>query len=857
MDAAQYGALDFADVDTADLAEPFWRDIRALLSYKLDPHQLETDALFNEWNERRGTIEYEEEVVAAGAELDDVWVEEIGRRFGKTAKWIIKLTVIALLRPGAVLLYGTAYQKDITEIIVPLANLLLADGPDDMRPVYQSSKKGQNEGLYFPNGSVIKLGGLDTHPEAFRGRFSDGIVLSEAGFMKGLKNLLQSVLLPQFQRRPWAFCVLESSTSKELDHDFLQYCVPDAKLRGAYIMRTLDDNLVITEREKAKAIRQAGGRGSTNCEREYYCVQTRDPVGVVIPEFDAKVHVREMDKPAYYVAMTAADPGMQDLFGQVWGYWDFDAACAVVNASWCARNASTRRVAAVNAMFEWRLYGAQCPKTFEAVPLKTEGRVIGWEELLRGEKWSGDARRLAAQARLKDRLPAEWSINHPSTQSVFWDGVKFVQNPYRRVSDIEKRLMADLDAEFGYLFFPTAKDDAEAQVNVVRNAIATGKLVFTPDAGPVIDHVNYARWNERRTDWERHAVHGHYDCIYAESLVKTARGDVAIRDVVVGDMAWTRRGLRRVTAAWLVGERPIWRLETTSGILEATADHRIWTDSGWKHLAELTRSDILCGWESSDQGSLFGSTVTPTDDIQRPRLGPTGSITRAGHGSRFITCIMRFGASIMASFRRALTSIIATATRSTTTSPISSYSLAPSTGRGTSGLRSGPSAQRHGSETALSAASGSPQSWREPLSADATVMQRSGDTRESTTSTRLASCVEALSEKVATHESSLVPVAVVGVTFTGRYEKVYDLTVEGEHEFFANGILVHNCLAALVYFMRNIQIVRAMRPFPPKYTDPRQADLATWFKPAAPAPEELRSLAEGFSGVRRFGQWED
>jgi hypothetical protein len=30
---------------------------------------------------------------------------------------------------------------------------------------------------------------------------------------------------------------------------------------------------------------------------------------------------------------------------------------------------------------------------------------------------------------------------------------------------------------------------------------------------------------------------------------------------------------------------------------------------------------------------------------------------------------------------------------------------------------------------------------------------------------------------------------------------VYDLTVEGEHEFFANGHLVHNCIWALTELM--------------------------------------------------------
>jgi hypothetical protein len=38
----------------------------------------------------------------------------------------------------------------------------------------------------------------------------------------------------------------------------------------------------------------------------------------------------------------------------------------------------------------------------------------------------------------------------------------------------------------------------------------------------------------------------------------------------------------------------------------------------------------------------------------------------------------------------------------------------------------------------------------------------------------------------------------VAVEYVGN-EDVYDLTVEGEHEFFANGIVVHNCMSAMRY----------------------------------------------------------
>lgn len=33
----------------------------------------------------------------------------------------------------------------------------------------------------------------------------------------------------------------------------------------------------------------------------------------------------------------------------------------------------------------------------------------------------------------------------------------------------------------------------------------------------------------------------------------------------------------------------------------------------------------------------------------------------------------------------------------------------------------------------------------------------------------------------------------------GGIERVFDLCVEGEHEYFANGVLVHNCMDATRY----------------------------------------------------------
>lgn len=508
-----------------------WR--QGNLLWKLDPHQRDVHTLFEEWNHRRQTPEYEQDVIASGATLDDVWVEEIGRRFGKTAKWIIVLSGFCIQRPGSLFTYGTAFNKDIGEIVVPLARQLLNDGPDDCRPEYRTARQEANQGLFFPNGSAIKLVGLDEHPDAARGRFSDGVVLSEAGFMRGLEDLIRAVLLPQFQRRPWAFLALESSTPKQPDHDFRKVA-EDAILRNAYVKRTIDDNQAITEREKERALRQTGGKDHPRTRREYYSEETRDPDSMVIPEFRPEQHVRNHSRPKYAYAVAADDPGMRDLYGKVWGYWDFEHAKLVIEHSYAARNAYTRKIAAITAAIEWQLYGSWPSHRLSNIPLRTVGDSTGWYELLKGEPQAFLASKLYEMAQLDEkRRPKprdEWLIGHPPDRFCYWDGKTFRPNPYSRTIGSDSagiRIIADMQIEYGMSFELLTEKDKEEAANFLRGWVDAGKVIFLPTAGPVIDHIKNAMWNEKRTDWERTARMGHYDCLSA--LIVLARAADGVR----------------------------------------------------------------------------------------------------------------------------------------------------------------------------------------------------------------------------------------------------------------------------------------------------------------------------------------
>ena len=49
-------------------------------------------------------------------------------------------------------------------------------------------------------------------------------------------------------------------------------------------------------------------------------------------------------------------------------------------------------------------------------------------------------------------------------------------------------------------------------------------------------------------------------------------------------------------------------------------------------------------------------------------------------------------------------------------------------------------------------------------------------------------------------------------TISESYCEVYDLTIEGEHEYFANGVLVHNCIDAVRYYVLGELLGKIQKP---------------------------------------------
>lgn len=451
----------------------------------------------------------------------------VSKRWGKTT-WICwAATEFARARPGCEIRLTSAFQKSIEEIVGKVVPEAFRTAPPSCRPEYFGKRGLKPAGLYFPKsgpmgGAYIALAGLDMNPNALRGQSSDLDFVSEAAFCVELDDTITNILIHQYQGKPHARLCLESSAPKDPLTDWEVKLIPDAKRRGAWFEATIEDNPRLSKKEIEHFISMAGGRDSTDCRREYFNEIIGDPVLKVVPDFKRALHVRDHTMPEHCIGITAADPGQTHQFGLVFGYWDWDAACAAIIDSWAEANASTRKVACIIAAREFDLWGTWPPWAMRNIPLLSEGLHQGWVDLLRHDRCEHLAVLLHKMANTPaeqrpgyESHPGKWITSRPPNCSTYWDDQKgFRCNPHLRTSDIDLGFIRDIQAEFGIEFQAANKSaPLEVRTNMLRNWHAGGKIIYTPDAGPVLEHVEAGKWNKQRTKFDEHPIYGHFDIL--------------------------------------------------------------------------------------------------------------------------------------------------------------------------------------------------------------------------------------------------------------------------------------------------------------------------------------------------------
>jgi predicted phage terminase large subunit-like protein len=367
--------------------------------------------------------------------------------------------------------------------------------------------------------------------------------------------------------------------------------------------------------------------------------------------------------------------------------------------------------------------------------------------------------------------------------------------------------------------------DKVQRLSIVANIIACGK-VWIPESTLKRGYVrDWAEGFVSQICSFPEAAHDDFvdACVDSSTQVTMADGSSKrIDEVIVGDFVKTPNGSKKVSAVHANGLKELWSVTVGDKTVLATANHKIQTQRGWIRVDSLTQAIdngyLYQGDTSWHLQRSLGLLLKPLSlmasvivDTLRAATQRTGSIFPVLDNAFTV----KFGSTTMGQLKKECTSITLMATQ-----PITAYKISNVSGV----MHIGIITETHCPKEVerLSTLLTSKESDQKPASGIdqkkvkhgtestlKTLLQRCGQSLASIRSLNLSvhGAVQHLWQK-SNAKSSAAPlvktqsqssVLVNQVMNTHTIAQVYDLTVEDEHCYYANGILVHNCSQALRY----------------------------------------------------------
>lgn len=386
---------------------------------------------------------------------------DAGRRWGKDqVMCTLSLEAMMLAKPRARISYGAPTANDCADIIEPIILDMLEDCPPELRPLYLRSKHR----FEWPDGRKIVCVGCDLHPERLRGKGSIAIFLTEPGFMANLDVPVGGVMAAieaQLMDAPDAFRVYGSTPPETPAHPWTTKYIATAKARGNYVHRTSYDSPRYSREQVDGFVREAGGPTSSKARREYMAEHVTEESLMLIPEWPAVRDecICEIERPPYADCYVSLDPGWTAFSVELFAYWHFDRQELIIERDYGEVRANTARIAELNNAAEKELW----------------------------EKWPR-----------------------------YVEGHGHSPQPYRRVSDIDQRLIADLWSAHQIRFIATSKRDTlDTEIAHLRLQVQNKKVRIHPRCTTLISHLDHGIWNKQRTQFSESGECGHFDAVAA------------------------------------------------------------------------------------------------------------------------------------------------------------------------------------------------------------------------------------------------------------------------------------------------------------------------------------------------------
>jgi hypothetical protein len=427
---------ELSQKEAEQLLEYWWSvgNLRGLLlGNEEKPHQLKLYDTF--YNQREMTT-----------------VFHCSRRLGKSVVDLILLLEACMEKDGTICRFASATQKSVEEIIKPLMNTILQFCPAKLKPYWHTS--GRYLFPHRPNSQLV-IAGLDINSDRIRGNASHRVAIDEAGFVKGLEDIIKDIIMPQFLTTDGRL-ILSSTSPRTPAHDFVRR-IDRAIEEKTYVKMTIyEDSRPEVIAKIPLFMKEAGGENSTTWRREYLCEVIIDEESALIPEF-TREEVRSrviqvVERPPHLIRYVAIDLGYIDNAAAVFGFVDFQKG---------------RRV------------------------------VIG--EILLNRKNSKEI----CQAIL-------------AKEQELWTEEERTAHPLRRYADGQPLTIADFNDIHGLSVTRVSEDTVEAKVNQVRLDINSGVLQIDPSCFRLIDELKNGVWDKNHTKFARvEGTFAHFDLLSA------------------------------------------------------------------------------------------------------------------------------------------------------------------------------------------------------------------------------------------------------------------------------------------------------------------------------------------------------
>jgi hypothetical protein len=234
----------------------------------------------------------------------DEFVVLCARQFGKSHLGVLLAIEDAIrYRDRCIVIIGPD-TKQTKEIVNPRMRRIQGHLPEGL--LVQS--KSENKWIVYhdmtknqKNFSEIVIGGMNENSSSQRGKTVQTIFVEEVVESNPDDYLesLRSDLGPALTHSQDGKIVFLTTLPKYPDHPFITDTLASARLHNALAIFTIEDNKALTPEQYEACIRRAGGRESDEFKREYLCQVVRDSSIVVVPAFNEKVHVRQVDIPTF------------------------------------------------------------------------------------------------------------------------------------------------------------------------------------------------------------------------------------------------------------------------------------------------------------------------------------------------------------------------------------------------------------------------------------------------------------------------------------------------------------------------------------------------------------------------------